>query len=644
MVVDLFSRSIEKPCISSRYFWLPFKMTCVCPDPLYPLHVRSVERGFAVHRNSDGATVAQIVVRDVDSVVHFQWDSSTGRFFALFHRDGSLRIYDAFKKGRLVAFLRAGSRTTVCDSGLWDRLEIPVQDPEVRFETDIIQDMPGPIRFAKTDVPLKLTMTDYSRQHSNWRSPDPSESAPVEKNADRGNVARHVDLQIFHHIDPDQFTLLFNGDYSIMLPESQINYGRLCKIIGHEGGLYWCFYHDFATRLLDISLVLTSETALPFIETLISLREFHHYISYHLDLVRAEYVSPYSTMHDSLCQKSIEPTVLFEDLQSLLLVGEISPTLQTWLHDTVGKENFNQWKQLGMKSYDKIRHVSTLALIPACERLLILAERTRGILRTVDSDTVDFAPVTRLIMNLQSVLEIALEGINALSDNERSFMLFTQWLEDQIKLTSTEGYQPTFALDGTPTTAHELLNFMQRLMTCPASNQFSFVSRIDAALSAVDENIANLQATASSLIATQEIDLKDVGNSGPAFQGRSLLDIIKLPETMLLPGHPAPDSTEPDLACLFASCETGKRALAELEVGLARVSTRVGLEVTNQVRLFAVPQDLEAETINQAVILPPQNPTTKIKVNLFTASGRSIECELRADGTRDGSKLTFAIS
>lgn len=87
-------------------------------NPRFPIFAIRVVKGLAIHRVSDHARLAVIPVRNIALVANYNWDVSTGKFLSIFFKDGTIRIHDIFKDGRLVSFLRI-PRTKI-SRGIWD--------------------------------------------------------------------------------------------------------------------------------------------------------------------------------------------------------------------------------------------------------------------------------------------------------------------------------------------------------------------------------------------------------------------------------------------------------------------------------------------------------------------------------------------
>lgn len=196
-----------------------------------------------------------------------------------------------------------------------------------------------------------------------------------------------------------------------------------------------------------------------------------------------------------ICDDEYDIEELNDELTSLLLIGEVPLKFENWCCNSVGEKNLKKWKKLGSEAYQKTIQVLTLAFIPACERIIILAERVRGVLKSIqlkeEQMIIELVDLSTLISDLQSFLKTTLETIKHMSQQEILFNNFLEWFCDKVMETIDEEYRPKIKLDNKPNIGHDLLLFFD-----------STLKREDQA-----EKVDNFARVGSFLALLQKIDL-----------------------------------------------------------------------------------------------------------------------------------------
>ncbi|KAF4005862.1 Anaphase-promoting complex, cyclosome, subunit 4 family protein [Saccharomyces cerevisiae] len=192
-------------------------------NPLFPIFATRIAKGLAIYRVSDHARLAVIPIRNINLVANYDWDTTTGKFLSIFFKDGTIRIHDIFKDGRLVSFLRIPS--TKISKGIWDRIPLRYEPNNRDFACNIIDDLPKLIRFVKDSK--RINIVPYTQPNSLWRGPDEDDLDSNEK----------LDVHVVFNEGNDKITVFFNGDYAVFLSVDNIeNENSLKSIIKVQDG------------------------------------------------------------------------------------------------------------------------------------------------------------------------------------------------------------------------------------------------------------------------------------------------------------------------------------------------------------------------------------------------------------------------
>lgn len=473
------------------------KLDYRCYNPLFPLYAKEVNKGLGICRVADDAKIATVVVRDLKVLAQFQWDNISGKCMAVFYKDGSVRIYDAFRAGKLLALLRL-SREPV-DGALWDRIEIcrGKEDGIYKFDQDIINAMPGMIRFARDT--RQIYILPYEPPNTPWRLATVEEDGvPKER--------RILDVFVVHQEDHG-LVLMLNGDLIVKL-ERGLPTSQLREVVAAGPGLYHCFYEDTMVETLNLDQLIGCDPTIQLIEHSIAIKQLSRYLQDHLDLIKNDLVSPYTEFLAKVCDNAFGYRALHEELESLLLAGDVSVELENWLCYTVGDKNLKKWKKLGLDMYQKSIQILTLSFIPACERLILLSNRCRANLEALQllesCSIVETTNFTNLTSLGQDCLRLALETIQGASAQEVFFSAFLEWLTDWVHEALDEDYKPKLSLDSNCRTAHQISTYLS--LRIDPENQADYdntVFRLDSFQTLLHNVSETLQ-----IIGNQEIEPK----------------------------------------------------------------------------------------------------------------------------------------
>ncbi|QLG74553.1 hypothetical protein HG535_0G04360 [Zygotorulaspora mrakii] len=460
-------------------------------NPHYALCTKETNKGFVITRLADEAKLATIIVRDLKQIASYQWDYLKGKFLIVFFKDGTARIYNCFAGGKLVSLLRFTSKRVI--SGIWDRVCLPKRASGA-FDHDITKLMPLLIKFGRDS--RQTYILPYEPPNNVWRRQSLNEEQePV-----------IFDTHIVYQEEDGTFIIMFQGECPIAVPrvlpndDHWFSSSPVPKILTIEHGLYCIFHKDGAAESLDLRPLLESELTISLIDNIITMRQLSKYLRDHLDIINKDLVIPYVEFLTKVCDHDYDIENLNQQLSSLLLIGEVPIELEDWFINAFGEKNLKKWKKLALEAYQKTAQVLTLTFIPACERLLILAERIGGLsksLQLLETQMIgELSELSTLTTTLQSFLETTLRTIKDVSYQEMLFTVFQEWFSDRVMESINEDYKPKMKLDDQPDIAHKLLKFFESRLKKEdqqeAVNDLAKVNSFDTLLRQVNENLESV--------------------------------------------------------------------------------------------------------------------------------------------------------
>ncbi|CDH15837.1 uncharacterized protein ZBIST_0613 [Zygosaccharomyces bailii] len=459
-------------------------------NPLYPLYVKEFPKGLSIHRVADDARIATVVVRDMSQVAGYQWDKATGKFISVFYKDGTARVYDGFRSGRLVSLLRVGDGPV--EAGVWDRIQL-AQDAAV-IDHDVTQQMPRMIKFARDSH--RLCVVPYSLPSGVWRTE---------------NV---LDV---HVLLGESWMVMLDGELPLSIPIHADVQSPLIKLVTaqHKG---FAFYSDGTVKTLDVNALLEHPPTLRLLKTVMAMEQLHRYLLDHSELVLRDLIQPYEDFVERTCDGAFGYVPLQEQLTELLLIGSVSSGLEDWLVNSIGDKNLRRWRKLGTEAYHKTLQVLTLAFLPVCERLIVLSQRLRGILASMNLPCPTQQP-------LQELLHAVLEAIARLSAQQRLLGSFLDWLEDKVHGSLDEDYKP----HNFRTATRSISKYLQLRLQFPSSEfeSINMEELLTASKGHMQETSAILHKELAVKITTQTQSLVPLPDT-------PLLDVIALENTILL--------------------------------------------------------------------------------------------------------------
>lgn len=433
-------------------------------NPIYQLYVTRSEKGLAVHRVADSSQICDIFVKDFKVVVAYDWDTITGKYISIFFNDGVIRLYDVFKAGRLISFMRGSVRSV--DAATWDRvIEKVSEDRDIEsFDFDLTKSMPSLIKFVKDA--RSIYMIPYFPGNHTWREMEPHfNSANVNNPIIVPSV---LDAHISHSALGDKYSLLLNGVYDvsdIFVPDPCD--ADLHQIMKVRSGIYNCFYKNGSMRLLDLTLLSNNDLFLGLLQNIIEIRNLSRYLADHIDFIKRELITPYTEFTKLTCVDAFQGfDVLYRMMNNLLLAGDLNEEFGDWLFNTIGEKNYKKWKKLGLDMFEKIVQILSLAFIPACERFVIIVERIISLLNAISylqkkDEFIEKEELTALIKSITAILKGTLTEIPILNNERRNFDYFIEWIKEIISDINDEDYKGRFSLESSSLIANDIHQFLE---------------------------------------------------------------------------------------------------------------------------------------------------------------------------------------
>ncbi|CAI4058177.1 hypothetical protein SKDZ_04G3370 [Saccharomyces kudriavzevii ZP591] len=437
-------------------------------NPRFPIFATRITKGLAIHRVSDHARIAIIPVRNIALVANYSWDRTSGKFLSIFFKDGTVRIHDIFKDGRLVSFLRVPS--TKISRGIWDRIPLKREYDNETFAYNVIDILPKLIRFVKDSK--RVSIVPYTPPNGLWRGPD-------EDDPESGEI---LDVHVIFNEGNDEITIFFNGDYTILLPMDDIENERILEsVVKVQDGFYHCFYNDGSVRTLNLQPLLRSKPSVDLLHYIMVIKELIGYLLAHVELINRELITPYLDFVKRICDEAYGYNKLKSELECLFLLGEVSCDLEDWLCNSVGEKNLKKWKFLGCEAYQKTTQILTLVFVPTCERIIIFVEKLRGTLEAFSvqnksNNTSDLTAVELLLKNSQELLNNTLKSIIALGRNETLFEKFFIWFNDRIHEGLDEDYKLKFEFEDDPYFGYDLLTYFDKILSYRSTESSSVIN------------------------------------------------------------------------------------------------------------------------------------------------------------------------
>ncbi|KAF3933607.1 hypothetical protein ABW19_dt0207714 [Dactylella cylindrospora] len=116
----------------------------------------------------------------------------------------------------------------------------------------------------------------------------------------------------------------------------------------------------------------------------------------------------------------------------LLITGCASERMKEWLVDSLGDKGQKKWEKVFVNGYDTLRRLAHEHLLPACDRLIVLLSKLRGLARWTDKDSslgLDPMDYNKLLDLVSGLMAICHEFIGKVNYELDLFSAFIFWLK-----------------------------------------------------------------------------------------------------------------------------------------------------------------------------------------------------------------------
>ncbi|CCE64902.1 hypothetical protein TPHA_0J00790 [Tetrapisispora phaffii CBS 4417] len=512
-------------------------------NPIYQLYTFKSDKGLAICTISDHSILATIFIKDFSLVVDFFWDSITGKFLLFAFNDGSIRVYDIFKLGRLVSFFRSPLKQIKCV--YWDRIIITeTLDQQLKiFDYDLTNSMPTLVKFVKD--PQGLQLVPVLKNTQAWRQIDVDLNLKLENSKTEVSTDDVLDIHLLYtESGMDNFAVLVNGVYDlsdIHVPNRSPN--KVIKLVKASQGKYLGFYENASYRLIDVTPFSSNDIRVNLLNNSIDLRNSVSLLKEQIEIIKKELISPFESFINLVCVDAYEGyDNLYRSMTNLLLTGEISEEFEDWLINTIGERNLRKWKNLGIELLDKLVQILSLIFIPITEKFIITAERIQNYItamRLSDNSKIleNDSEINDLILNLSNILKTSIKQIPILNNDKMAFEIFIDWIRNTIYLIIDENYKSKLSLSSSNSYPFDIQKYINlqfkdhnKAILTVVDEFETYANKILIDLDMIDEKLIKPHLK-TSIIISDIID-NTLQNSNKIFESSNLkvLDVLRIEE------------------------------------------------------------------------------------------------------------------
>ncbi|SCU87228.1 LAFA_0E05490g1_1 [Lachancea sp. 'fantastica'] len=400
-------------------------------NPQLALYLVVTGKTITVNRQIDDQRVATVVLKDVDQVFAYQWDQETGKRFAVFYRNGIVKIYDCTTAGgqlqKVVNITETQNKAL--SSAVWARVAWETfSDTYAVLNVDVAALMPDMVRIVRDSKQVSMAPMGP------W---GPDLSVP------EASV-------ILAHSQEDRCYLLTVDDLVTVRFSSEID--QMCKILPPRSkhGPFVGVARDGTLEHIRLQL-----TEVPLMRELVKnsgyVRFLCDYLADHISVCKSDLIDPFAQFLARL-KSAYSGSNLYTQLCEVLVSGSVDPALEDWLCNSVGDKNYKRWKQLSTRMYGDLNNVLTLAVVPACERLILACERMQGIHKSLklqklkeigefDATKWPSPEVDVLLQECQKMLTDTLRLVADLNAEAALHTTFQEWFYDVVMECVDEDYK-----------------------------------------------------------------------------------------------------------------------------------------------------------------------------------------------------------
>lgn len=411
-------------------------------NDIFPVLATWGEQSIIVKRIKDDKLICSIFIKDLQQLTDYLWDKLSVKLLCLVFKDGSLRMYQPFEKGKLIAFVRTGIKN--CDATFWDRIdttELKMNKTSLNFKQDILNLLPMLSQIPSDDSPI--LRNPYVSHIDSWRL----------NKLDSNKTSKPIlDIHILHESMPiDKFNIVINAQYILEKRFDQSNHNKIGvsmkKIISIKQAHYYCFYEDGNVVELNTTRLLTESHILPLLETYLTILDYNKLIDNQFNIIKKTNIKTYTDFIHTVCDEAFGCNKLYDVLCDNFLLGTLTEELKDWFKYTIGERNVAQFKENIDLAFKKSLQIMIICTIPTLEKLILLTNKLESLIVACNLLNKNFSLenvplIQELSSNYQELLKSVITKIQIMTKESNSLFVFTLWLEDMVNLQIKDDYVP----------------------------------------------------------------------------------------------------------------------------------------------------------------------------------------------------------
>ncbi|CUS25053.1 LAQU0S25e00826g1_1 [Lachancea quebecensis] len=401
-------------------------------NPRLSLYMVLSDKTVSVNRAIDGERIAAVNLRDDGQLIGAQWELAEGKLFALFYDSGAVRIYDCSTGGSLrevVNLIDEGQTTDVTvDTVVWSGAQWAQFRQEYSgLNIEITKQLPGMVRLVRDAKQLSVV---------------PLETGKLRWLADAGKDAA---IFLGHDEISGDYLMTADGLLSVRVPSGIKKMHKILRQrtngtfvgVGVDGAVQWITLQFLNSALMRELIRYSGQ-----------IRFLCDYLAENISMCKTDLIEPYRQFLMRIAG-AYDGGELPSKFRDIIISGYIPEDLEDWLCNSIGDKNYKRWKQLSTRMYGDLNNVLVLAVIPACERLILAAEQLQGIHKSLklqefglaSPQELESTEIAELIDVCQTLLRTSLELAVDLNRDTRLHAIFADWFYDVVMETVDEDYK-----------------------------------------------------------------------------------------------------------------------------------------------------------------------------------------------------------
>ncbi|SCU86053.1 LANO_0C06568g1_1 [Lachancea nothofagi CBS 11611] len=400
-------------------------------NPRMALYLVATGKNVGINRAIDDQRIGTVVLKDYEQVMGFQWDQKEGKQFVVYYKHGLAKVYDCTTGGSLQKVIKLVSSqdpSVSLSTAVWAKTEWKTFDNSyAALDMDLSAMMPGMVRIVRDSK--QITMAPLEPWGPDLRNPE-------------------AQIILGHSQESHSYVMTIDDLISV---EFKSGVDKLFKILPPkykhgpfvgvgEGGSLEYVYLPLTEAPLMRELIKSSGQV-QFLCT---------YLLENIALCRSDLIEPYRLFLARIT--NAYDGDLYEQLCDIVLTGYVASDLEDWLCNSIGDKNYKRWKQLSSRMYGDLNNVLVLAIVPACERLILVCEKLQGIHRSLKlqkmagisdfhEDEWDSPEIQTLLCECQKLLTTALKITTDLNREAALHSVFADWFFDVMMESVDEDYK-----------------------------------------------------------------------------------------------------------------------------------------------------------------------------------------------------------